>query len=173
MSSVTCHVSRVTCPMSRVVLQGPNYGITSFDNILFAMLTVFQCITMEGWTSMLYWVSTTISSSQAKYAARIGSASYLSKHLAPDIFTIPKYNMGTTKENILQHIFLVLKYYLNRFCFPFQTNDAVGDHWNWAYFVPLIVIGEFQNKPHHFLTSHELFSGSFFMLNLVLGVLSG
>lgn len=27
---------------------GPNFGITSFDNIFFAMLTVFQCITMEG-----------------------------------------------------------------------------------------------------------------------------
>ena len=37
--------------------EGPNYGITSFDNIGFAMLTVFQCITMEGWTSILYWVS--------------------------------------------------------------------------------------------------------------------
>lgn len=36
--------------------QGPNNGITSFDNIGFAMLTVFQCITMEGWTSILYWV---------------------------------------------------------------------------------------------------------------------
>ena len=36
---------------------GPNYGITSFDNIGFAMLTVFQCITQEGWTSMLYWVT--------------------------------------------------------------------------------------------------------------------
>ena len=36
---------------------GPNYGITSFDNIIFAMLTVFQCITMEGWTPILYWVS--------------------------------------------------------------------------------------------------------------------
>lgn len=36
--------------------QGPNDGITSFDNIGFAMLTVFQCITMEGWTSILYWV---------------------------------------------------------------------------------------------------------------------
>ena len=35
---------------------GPNYGITSFDNILFAMLTVFQCITMEGWTTVLYHV---------------------------------------------------------------------------------------------------------------------
>jgi hypothetical protein len=37
--------------------EGPNYGITSFDNIGFAMLTVFQCITMEGWTTILYWVS--------------------------------------------------------------------------------------------------------------------
>lgn len=37
--------------------QGPNNGITNFDNFLFAMLTVFQCITMEGWTDVLYWVS--------------------------------------------------------------------------------------------------------------------
>ena len=36
-----------------------------------------------------------------------------------------------------------------------QTDDALGDGWNWVFFVPLIVIG------------------SFFMLNLVLGVLSG
>lgn len=36
--------------------EGPNYGITNFDNIGFAMLTVFQCITMEGWTSTMYWV---------------------------------------------------------------------------------------------------------------------
>lgn len=39
--------------------------------------------------------------------------------------------------------------------FVFQTNDAMGDSFNSIYFVPLIVIG------------------SFFMLNLVLGVLSG
>ncbi|XP_062560181.1 voltage-dependent calcium channel type A subunit alpha-1-like isoform X8 [Armigeres subalbatus] len=70
--------------------EGPNYGITNFDNIGFAMLTVFQCITMEGWTSTMYW-----------------------------------------------------------------TNDALGSTFNWIYFVPLIIIG------------------SFFMLNLVLGVLSG
>lgn len=36
-----------------------------------------------------------------------------------------------------------------------QTNDASGNTWNWLYFIPLIIIG------------------SFFMLNLVLGVLSG
>ncbi|KAI0987174.1 hypothetical protein GJ496_005578 [Pomphorhynchus laevis] len=54
------------------------------------MLTVFQCITMEGWTSIMYW-----------------------------------------------------------------TNDASGSSFNWLYFIPLIVLG------------------SMFMLNLVLGVLSG
>lgn len=35
---------------------GPNNGITNFDNIGYAMLTVFQCITMEGWTNVMYWV---------------------------------------------------------------------------------------------------------------------
>uniref|UniRef100_A0A8D3CUQ1 Voltage-dependent N-type calcium channel subunit alpha n=1 Tax=Scophthalmus maximus TaxID=52904 RepID=A0A8D3CUQ1_SCOMX len=69
---------------------GPNFGITNFDNILFAILTVFQCITMEGWVDILY-----------------------------------------------------------------HANDASGNTWNWLYFIPLIIIG------------------SFFMLNLVLGVLSG
>ncbi|KAG8447469.1 hypothetical protein GDO86_014818 [Hymenochirus boettgeri] len=38
----------------RVYWKGPNFGITNFDNILFAVLTVFQCITMEGWTDILY-----------------------------------------------------------------------------------------------------------------------
>ena len=37
----------------------------------------------------------------------------------------------------------------------FQTNDAMGTFFNWIFFIPLIVVG------------------SFFMLNLVLGVLSG
>lgn len=37
--------------------EGPNYGITNFDNFGLAMLTVFQCITMEGWTDMMYYVS--------------------------------------------------------------------------------------------------------------------
>ena len=36
--------------------EGPNYGITNFDNFLFSMLTVFQCVTLEGWTEVLYWV---------------------------------------------------------------------------------------------------------------------
>ncbi|XP_044025296.1 calcium channel, voltage-dependent, L type, alpha 1D subunit, a isoform X10 [Siniperca chuatsi] len=70
--------------------QGPNNGITNFDNFLFAMLTVFQCITMEGWTDVLYWM-----------------------------------------------------------------NDAMGLELPWVYFVSLVIFG------------------SFFVLNLVLGVLSG
>ncbi|XP_049714057.1 voltage-dependent L-type calcium channel subunit alpha-1S [Elephas maximus indicus] len=69
---------------------GPNHGITHFDNFGFSMLTVYQCITMEGWTDVLYWV-----------------------------------------------------------------NDAIGNEWPWIYFLTLILLG------------------SFFILNLVLGILSG
>lgn len=47
--------------MCRQYWLGPNYGITQFDNILFAILTVFQCITMEGWTDLLYYVRTATS----------------------------------------------------------------------------------------------------------------
>jgi hypothetical protein len=36
--------------------EGPWHGIINFDNFGLAMLTVFQCITMEGWTSILYRV---------------------------------------------------------------------------------------------------------------------
>ncbi len=48
--------------MCRDGWHGPNNGITNFDNFLFAMLTVFQCITMEGWTDVLYWVRLALSS---------------------------------------------------------------------------------------------------------------
>lgn len=37
--------------------EGPNFGITNFDHFGLAMLTVFQCITLEGWTDVLYYVS--------------------------------------------------------------------------------------------------------------------
>ena len=37
--------------------EGPNFGITNFDNFGLAMLTVFQCVTLEGWTDVLYSVS--------------------------------------------------------------------------------------------------------------------
>jgi hypothetical protein len=34
-------------------LENINYDITSFDNILYAMLVVFQCVTLEGWTHIM------------------------------------------------------------------------------------------------------------------------
>lgn len=37
--------------------EGPNSGITNFDNFGLSMLTVFQCITLEGWTDVLYSVT--------------------------------------------------------------------------------------------------------------------
>eukprot|EP00794_Sanderia_malayensis_P006217 gene6217-6933_t len=81
------------CPAGyecRKTWEGPNNGITSFDNVGLAALTVFQCITLEGWTDVLY-----------------------------------------------------------------QINDVNGASWPWIYFITLITWG------------------SFFVLNLILGVLSG
>uniref|UniRef100_A0A3Q3JX53 Voltage-dependent L-type calcium channel subunit alpha n=1 Tax=Monopterus albus TaxID=43700 RepID=A0A3Q3JX53_MONAL len=82
-----CKLNGTECKMG---WEGPNDGITNFDNFAFAMLTVFQCITMEGWTDVLYWM-----------------------------------------------------------------QDAMGYELPWVYFVSLVIFG------------------SFFVLNLVLGVLSG
>lgn len=31
----------------------PNFGVTNFDNILFSLLVVFQCITLEGWSDIM------------------------------------------------------------------------------------------------------------------------
>ncbi|PFX33508.1 Voltage-dependent calcium channel type A subunit alpha-1 [Stylophora pistillata] len=42
------------CKNNQSVWRGPNKGITTFDNIFLSMLTVFQCITMEGWTDIMY-----------------------------------------------------------------------------------------------------------------------
>jgi len=32
----------------------PNGGMTSFDTVLWSWLTIFQCITQEGWTDIMY-----------------------------------------------------------------------------------------------------------------------
>jgi hypothetical protein len=37
---------------------GPHDGIVNFDNFGLAMLTVFTCITLEGWTEVMYNVRT-------------------------------------------------------------------------------------------------------------------
>jgi len=34
----------------------PNYGINSFDNIGFAMVTIFQSISLEGWVDIMYMI---------------------------------------------------------------------------------------------------------------------
>lgn len=43
--------------------EGPNFGITNFDNFGLAMLTVFQCITLEGWTDVLYAIQDSMGNS--------------------------------------------------------------------------------------------------------------
>jgi len=37
-------------------IDNPNYGINSFDNILSAMMTIFQSITLEGWVDVMYFL---------------------------------------------------------------------------------------------------------------------
>jgi len=34
-------------------LSNPEHGTTHFDNLLLAMITTFQCATLEGWTSVM------------------------------------------------------------------------------------------------------------------------
>lgn len=51
--------SGLNCTSKESVWSGPNKGISTFDNIFLSMLTVFQCITMEGWTDIMYHVSNT------------------------------------------------------------------------------------------------------------------
>ena len=38
----------------------PNGDVTSFDNIGWAFLTIFQCITLEGWTDVMYDLRATL-----------------------------------------------------------------------------------------------------------------
>ena len=47
------------CPKSsscKMWVEGPNTGLTSFDDIFVAFLTVFQVMTLEGWTEIFYLV---------------------------------------------------------------------------------------------------------------------
>ena len=41
--------------------ENPNYGITSFDNVAEAWLTIFQCISLEGWTDVMYYAKDAVS----------------------------------------------------------------------------------------------------------------
>jgi hypothetical protein len=55
-TNTTTHWPGYTCPDGMMCLKAnnPNYGITSFDNIEYSWLTIFQCITLEGWTPIMY-----------------------------------------------------------------------------------------------------------------------
>ena len=41
--------------------ENPNHGITSFDNVADAWLTIFQCISLEGWTDVMYYAKDAVS----------------------------------------------------------------------------------------------------------------
>ena len=66
----------------------PNYGITSFDNILWAWLTIFQIITLEGWTPIMYNVmDATTCWSMFYFIVLIGLGAFFLINLAVGIVT--------------------------------------------------------------------------------------
>ena len=48
----SCEVGEVC----RFYGENPLYGTMSFDSIIGAWMTIFQCITLEGWVDVLYLV---------------------------------------------------------------------------------------------------------------------
>jgi len=84
-----------TCPngtQCREYWTGPNFGITNFDNILFAVLTVFQCITMEGWVDILYSVSL--------YAPKRCSGMFYKGSITPDATLKSKLGKNTPGKTV-------------------------------------------------------------------------
>eukprot|EP00002_Diphylleia_rotans_P008552 TRINITY_DN1844_c0_g1_i3.p1 TRINITY_DN1844_c0_g1~~TRINITY_DN1844_c0_g1_i3.p1 ORF type:complete len:1384 (+),score=276.21 TRINITY_DN1844_c0_g1_i3:89-4240(+) len=45
----------------------PNFGFTSFDNIGWAFLVIFQCLTLEGWSDIMYLVQTSTTQLSSLY----------------------------------------------------------------------------------------------------------
>ena len=51
-----------SCPADYVCQASPgapNYGFTSFDSVQLAYLTIFQCMTQQGWSDVMYWAKQT------------------------------------------------------------------------------------------------------------------
>jgi hypothetical protein len=50
------------CPtdyVCRASPETPKYGFTGFDSVQLAYLTIFQCMTQEGWADVMYWAKQT------------------------------------------------------------------------------------------------------------------
>lgn len=46
----------VDCPAGYFcgkAMGNPNHGVTNYDNIFYALLTTFQCVTLEGWSDIM------------------------------------------------------------------------------------------------------------------------
>ena len=42
-----------------IIWGNPNFGVTSFDNIIESILNIFIIITLEGWTDTMYMIRET------------------------------------------------------------------------------------------------------------------
>mgnify|MGYP001617509467 FL=1 len=75
-TAVACHGAEVTGFLARDCVApfqcrnigvNPNYGMTSFDNILWALLIIMQTITLEAWSALMYDVMDAVSALAAIY----------------------------------------------------------------------------------------------------------
>jgi hypothetical protein len=41
--------------MSSGTDENPHHGFISYDNIVLAVFTIFNTVSMEGWTEIMYW----------------------------------------------------------------------------------------------------------------------
>ena len=62
MTGELCGVNKCTALQKCVhSLDNPNFGTSNFDNIFYALLNVFQVITMEGWSDIMIYAQMTFS----------------------------------------------------------------------------------------------------------------
>ena len=127
--------------------EGPNYGITNFDNFGLAMLTVFQCITLEGWTDVLYNVCLYISDRASSAWSRVIVS-------CQRLGTVTRLHPGGLLLLPVWSACPILIVSIVSFSVR-QIQDSMGSTWQWIYFVSMVILG------------------AFFVMNLILGVLSG
>jgi Ion transport protein len=93
----------------------PNYGFTSFDNILWSWLTIFQCVSLEGWTDTMYLTQ----------VWSPGASKLQALHIDGILFRSTK----TPTTSVSQSASMLMQ-------------DGVNEY-VWVYFVVLIIFGAF------------------------------
>ena len=78
----------------------PNFGYSNFDNIAWTWLTIFQCISMEGWTNIMYMTMDTVTTWTWPYfVVLIVFGSFFAVNLALAVLFVYFTSAGTDGED--------------------------------------------------------------------------